>query len=143
MQDAPPIRDTMWLLEYDNYWTGDKMVEHAARVALPVFHYAFPNCQALFAIDNAPNHCSFSEDVLVSKRMNLNPGGQQPIMREGFDYEHGLPQAIVFSNTHHISELLKLRYVISLKITVCNVVTPPGALRLMAFHSIALFPYLP
>ena len=97
----------MWLLEFgkDNYWTGDKMVEHAIRIALPIFHYAFPNCQALFAFDNASNHCSFSEDALVAKRMNLNPGGQQPIMRDGFDYKHGLPQAMVFSNTHHIPEL--------------------------------------
>jgi hypothetical protein len=105
--DDKPVRDAMWLLEYgkDNYWTGDKMVEHAVRVALPIFRYAFPNCQALFAFDNASNHCSFSEDALVAKRMNLNPGGQQPIMREGFDYERGLPQAMVFSDTHRIYDL--------------------------------------
>ena len=105
--DGKPVRDAMWLLEYgkDNYWTGDKMVEHAIRIALPIFRYAFPNCQALFAFDNASNHCSFSEDALVAKRMNLNPGGQQPIIRDGFDYKHGLPQAMVFSNTHHIPEL--------------------------------------
>ena len=71
----------MWLLEYgkDNYWTGGKMVEHAVRVALqvPTFRYAFPNCQALFAFDNTPKHCSFSKDALVAKRMNLNPRGQR------------------------------------------------------------------
>ena len=101
--DGKPVRDAMWLLEHgkDNYWTGDKMVEHAIRIALPIFRYAFPNCQALFAFDNPSNHCSFSEDALVAKRLNLNPVGQQPIMRDGFDYKHGLPQAMVFSNTYH------------------------------------------
>ena len=105
--DDKPVRDAMWLLEYgkDNYWTGDKMVEHAVHVALPIFRYAFPNCQALFAFDNASNHCSFSDGALVAKRINLNPGGQQPFMRNGFDYIHGLPQAMVFPETHRISEL--------------------------------------
>ena len=78
MVDGKPVRDAMWLFEYgkDNYWTGDKMVEHVVHIALPIFRYAFPNCQALFAFDNASNHCSFSEDALVAKRMNLNPGGR-------------------------------------------------------------------
>ena len=67
----------MWLLEYskDNYWTGNEMVEHAVYVVLPIFRYAFSGCLALFAFDNASNHYTFSEDALVAKRMNLNPGG--------------------------------------------------------------------
>lgn len=102
-----PVRDAMWLFEYgkDNYWTGDKMVEHAVRVALPIFRYAFPGCQALFAFDNASNHCSFSENALVASRMNLNPGGKQPVMREGFDFDRGLPQTMVFPNSHRLYEL--------------------------------------
>ena len=66
--DSKPVRDVMWLLKYgkNNYWTGNKMVEHAVCVALPIFRYAFSNCQALFAFDNASNHCSFSEDALVA-----------------------------------------------------------------------------
>ena len=57
----------MRLLEYGkgNYWTGDKMVEHAIRTALPIFRYTFPGCQVLSAPGNAPNHSSFSEDALV------------------------------------------------------------------------------
>ena len=82
----------------------DKMVKHAVCVTPPIFRYAFPNCQALFAFGNASNHRPPSEDALVAKQINLNPGGQQPIMREGFDYERGPPQAMVFS-MHHISEL--------------------------------------
>lgn len=106
--DGAPIRDSMWYLEYgkDNYWTGDKMIEHTIRVALPIFHYAFPGCQALFAFDNASNHCAFSDKALVASKMNLNPGGRQPHMREGFDYARGLPHSMVFSD-HHLSQHLR------------------------------------
>ena len=42
--DGKPVRDAVWLLEHgkDNYWTGDKMAEHAVHVTLPIFCYAFP-----------------------------------------------------------------------------------------------------
>ena len=88
----------MWLLEYgkDNYRTGDKMVEHAVRVALPIFRSAF--LTSSLAFDNAPNHCSFFDDAFVAKRINLNPGGQQPVMREGLDGKHSLPHVMVFSD---------------------------------------------
>ena len=42
-----PIREAIeYLLEYgkDNYWTGEKMVEQVARVAIPIFNYVFPDC---------------------------------------------------------------------------------------------------
>ena len=34
----------MVYLEYgmDNYWTGEKMVDHSITVALPIFRLAFP-----------------------------------------------------------------------------------------------------
>lgn len=100
--NGAPIRDTMWYLEYgkDNYWTGDKMIERTIRIALPIFRYAFPGCQALFAFDNASNHCAFSDKALVASKMNLNPEGQQPKMREGFDYSCGLPHSMVFPDNH-------------------------------------------
>ena len=93
----------MWLLEYGkgNYWTGDKMVEHAVHVALPIFRYAFPNCQALFALDKASNHCSFSDDALVAKRTNLKPGGQQPIMREVLTTSIAYVTPLLWQMTYH------------------------------------------
>jgi hypothetical protein len=97
-----PIRDSMWLHEYgkDNYWTGEKMVWQTLRIAMPIFQYAFPECQALFAFDNASNHCCFTEDALISSNVSLNPGGRQPRMREGFDHRRGLPHPLVFSDNH-------------------------------------------
>jgi hypothetical protein len=82
------------------------MVDHTLRIVLPIFRYAFPGCQALFALDNAANHCSFKHDAVVAHKMNLSPGGKQPKMRDGWDYNRGLPQTMVFSDTH---QELKLR----------------------------------
>ncbi|RPA87789.1 hypothetical protein BJ508DRAFT_357373 [Ascobolus immersus RN42] len=78
------IREAAQYLEYskDNYWTGDKMVDQTIQIALPIFREAFPQFQALFAFDNASNHSAFAEDALVASRMNLEPGGKKPCMRE-------------------------------------------------------------
>jgi hypothetical protein len=99
--DGTPHRDAMIYLEYgkDNYWTGDKMVDHALTIALPIFRVAFPGCQALFAFDNASNHCCYKNDALLSAKMNLGPGGKQPYMRETFIHRLGRPQLMVWPDT--------------------------------------------
>ena len=50
-----PIRDSMWLHEYgkDNYWTGENNGMANTTHAVPIFQYAFPEYQALFAFGNA------------------------------------------------------------------------------------------
>jgi len=82
------VCDAFWLQEYakDNYWNGEKMVWHTVQIAIPIFKYAFPDCQALFAFDNASNHCCFAPDALIASNINLHPGGKQPLMRDGFDH---------------------------------------------------------
>lgn len=102
IENGLPVRDCMQCLEYgkDNYWTEDKMVEQTIKIVLPIFHYASPDCQALFAFDNASNHCAYAPDALVAAKMNRNPGGQQPLMREGFIHSKQLPQSMVFSLNH-------------------------------------------
>lgn len=96
--NGQPIREAMEYLEFgkDHYWTGDKMVDQAINVALPIFNRAFPGCTALFAFDNAANHCSFAPDALIATKMNLGPGGKQPIMRDGWDEKLGVPQRMIF-----------------------------------------------
>ncbi|KAA8914313.1 hypothetical protein FN846DRAFT_758996, partial [Sphaerosporella brunnea] len=97
-----PVREAIEYLEYgkNNYWTGDKMVQQAIESALPIFRYAFPRCQGLWAFDNATNHNSFHPKALVASRMQLAPGGKQPEMKEGFDYNRGLPQAMVYPDNY-------------------------------------------
>lgn len=97
-----PVREAIEYLEYgkDNYWTGEKMVEHTTHVAIPIFNYAFPNCKGLFAFDNASNHSAFAADALVVAKMNLMPGGKQPLLRDGWDHNRDLPQPMIFSQNH-------------------------------------------
>lgn len=35
----------------------------------------------VFIFDQSSNHCAFSDDALNAKRMNVKPGGKQPVMR--------------------------------------------------------------
>ena len=102
------VREAMQLLEYgkNNYWNGDKMVNQTMNIAVPIIQYTFPACQALFAFDNASNHCSFAENALVASKVNLNPGGQQPHMRDGFIHSKGLPQTMEFP-LHHPDQALR------------------------------------
>lgn len=102
LPDGKPVRCGLQFLEYgkDNYWNGDKMVDHAIKVAAHIFPYAFPGCQGLFAFDNASNHCSFAADALVASKMNLKPGGSQPLMRPGYIHSQNRPQSMVFPEEH-------------------------------------------
>lgn len=101
-ENGNPIREAMQTLEYGkgNYWTGDNMVEQAMKIAVPIFRYAFPGCQALFAFDNATNHTSYAENALRVDRMNLNPGGKQSHMRDGFIHNQQCAQSMVFPMDH-------------------------------------------
>ena len=100
--NGKPVRKAIEYLEYgkDNYWTGEKMVEHTMRAAIPIFKHAFPNCEGLFAFDNASNHSAFAANALVAAKMNLMPGGKQPLLRDGWDHGRDLPQPMVFSQDH-------------------------------------------
>lgn len=103
--DGKPVREAIQYLEYgkDNYWTGDKMVDHSIQAA-KIFTLAFPECQALFAFDNASNHSTHSSDALLAGKMNLNPGGKQPRMRDTWyiQRDNGLKrrQRLIFASTH-------------------------------------------
>ncbi|KAA8907360.1 hypothetical protein FN846DRAFT_705602 [Sphaerosporella brunnea] len=89
----------MWLHEYGKKkgsWTGVDMVWHTIHIAIPVFRYAFPNCQALFPFDKASNHKVFSD---TATKMGLHPGGKQLKVREGFDHNRVIPHAMVSLTT--------------------------------------------
>ena len=61
------------------------MTDQTVNLATRIFPYVFPNCQALFAFDNATNHAYFAENALQAKKMNLGMGGKQPQIRDGFN----------------------------------------------------------
>jgi len=65
----------------------------------------YPNCVAVFAFDNNSNYTAFEKDTLVASRMNLNPGGKQPIMYDTYFGPNQQPQSMVFSAIHHNKKL--------------------------------------
>ncbi|CAJ0633150.1 15245_t:CDS:2, partial [Entrophospora sp. SA101] len=58
----------------------------------------FPNCTALFAFDNSTNHGSYKPDALVASRVNLNPGGKQPKMKDTVFEPNNIFQSMVFED---------------------------------------------
>jgi hypothetical protein len=73
-------------LEYGKgtWWTSENVVAHFRDVALPMFERAFPGCQAVCLLDNAPSHHAMASDALIASRMQLSPGGDVKPMRDGF-----------------------------------------------------------
>ncbi|KAA8893964.1 hypothetical protein FN846DRAFT_460178 [Sphaerosporella brunnea] len=73
-------------LEYGKgtWWTCENVVAHFRDVALPMFERAFPGCQAICLLDNAPSHRAMAADALIASRMQLSPGGDVKPMRESW-----------------------------------------------------------
>ena len=86
--EGVPVRQAIKYLEYgkDNYWTGEKMVEHT-EFAIKILKFAFPGC-------------AYAPDALTTTKMNLGPGGKQPVMRDGWDHAQNLPHPMVFSQNN-------------------------------------------
>ncbi|GES96660.1 hypothetical protein RCL_jg14675.t1 [Rhizophagus clarus] len=62
------------------YWIAEHLLKQIEYKAIPIFEVLYPDCVAVFAFDNSSNHAAFSKDALVANRMNLNPGGKQPVI---------------------------------------------------------------
>ena len=101
-----PVREAVEYLEYgkDNYWTGEKMVNHT-KVAIRILKHAFPECEGFLSFDNASNHCAYTPDALIASNMNLTPGGKQALLREGWNHNQDLPQPMVFGQDYPVEQL--------------------------------------
>jgi hypothetical protein len=56
---------------------------------IPKFEELHPGKKGLFFFDNSTNHGAWAPDALIAQRMNLNPGGAQPVMRPGWFVKDG------------------------------------------------------
>ena len=65
----------------EGYFNNERLLEQVEQT-ITIFEEIHPHAQALFLFDNAPSHKKMSEDSLNIERMNFNPGGMQPIMRD-------------------------------------------------------------
>ena len=78
----------------DGWWNAEKMVEQVKK-AIRIFDKAFPEDTAIFAFDNSSGHACKAKDALVAARMNLGPGGKQPIMHST-TLHNGTKQSMVY-----------------------------------------------
>ena len=64
----------------DGYFNNELFMKQVEK-AISVFEAKYPYAQGLFIFDNAPLHKKISDDSLNVDKMNVNPGGKQPVMR--------------------------------------------------------------
>ena len=88
-------------LEYgeakEGYWTSDKFMKQIREVA-KIVDFKFPRdagWKIVWIFDHSSCHAAMPDDALVVSRMNVNPGGKQPIMRDG--WWGGKPQPMCFN----------------------------------------------
>jgi hypothetical protein len=66
----------------EGWWNSQCMLAQVINKAIPIFEKASPDHIAVFAFDNSRGHACKAEDALVASRMNVNPSGKQPLMRD-------------------------------------------------------------
>ena len=80
-------KNARFLLKYgsssERYWNSDKFlnqVQHALTIA--EIKYPASSYNIVFLFDQSSGHTAYAEDSLNANRMNVNPGGSQPKMRD-------------------------------------------------------------
>lgn len=65
----------------DGWWDHDQLLQQVEHF-IALFEIAFPGDVAAIIFDCSANHEAFAKDALVVNRMNVHPGGKQPLMRD-------------------------------------------------------------
>ena len=71
------------MLEYGqgNWWNSARMIAHLKRV-IEIRKQAFPWARVIWRFDHSSNHTAMADDALNPSKMNIEPGGAQPKMRD-------------------------------------------------------------
>ena len=77
-------------LEYgeakEGYWTSEKFMKQIKEV-VKIADFKYPKedgRKIVWIFDHSSCNAAMPEDALVVSRMNVNPGGKQPVMRDGW-----------------------------------------------------------
>ena len=67
----------------EGYWNNEKFM-HQVRQAVAIAEIKYPKLthNLVFIFDQSSGHTAYADDALNVNRMNVNPGGSQPRMRE-------------------------------------------------------------
>ncbi|KAE9394408.1 hypothetical protein BT96DRAFT_958801 [Gymnopus androsaceus JB14] len=88
---------------YDGYWNGEKFCEQLCNKIIPAFEKLHgAGHQAVFLVDNSQGHSAYAADALLASQMNLNPGGKQACMWNGWFMQNGqrVEQTMIFADNH-------------------------------------------
>lgn len=66
----------------DGYFENGMLLKQVD-TAIDIFESNYHDAQGLFTFDNAPSHKKCSNDCLNDHKMNMRPGGKQPVMFNG------------------------------------------------------------
>jgi hypothetical protein len=66
------------------------MLKLTKEIASPIFNYAFPDFETLFAFDNSTSQSSMASDALLASRMSLNLGDKYLKMRDRWNFQRYL-----------------------------------------------------
>ena len=84
----------------EDWWTADHLIDQVINYAIPIFEAIYPSAIAVMAFDNSTNHGAMPDDSLNAARMNINPGGKQPLMHSTYFGIDNTAQSIVFPSDH-------------------------------------------
>ena len=65
----------------DGYFNNSMLLKQVDKT-IKIFEEIYPEAQALFLFDNAPSHKKIADNVPNADKMNVGPGGKQPVMRD-------------------------------------------------------------
>ena len=65
----------------EGYFTHEHLLRQVEKT-VDIFERVHPEAKGVFMFDNAPSHRKVADDALNADRMNVGPGGKQPVMRD-------------------------------------------------------------
>ena len=67
----------------DGYWNNERFLKQVRKaITVAEFKYPLDKHTLVWLFDQSSGHCAYREDALNVNKMNVRPGGAQPIMRD-------------------------------------------------------------
>lgn len=80
--------------DHEGYWNSEKFLNQLrAAIKIAKVKYSPEEYSVYWFFDHSSGHTAFPEDALNASRMNVKPGGKQPVMHDTVYY--GKPQKMV------------------------------------------------
>ncbi|TBU27119.1 hypothetical protein BD311DRAFT_846130, partial [Dichomitus squalens] len=88
---------------HEGFWNGELFCKQLTEKFFPAFNKAHGDGYiACVLVDNSQGHSVYAPDALRASKMNMNPGGAQPHMRDGWYLQDGekVVQQMNFPSDH-------------------------------------------